>query len=105
MAEKYYNISPYAYVANNPLRYIDPTGMALSEHIDEFGNMIAHYDDGDNGVYMHNNGTTKAQIDQQRIDNNNTGGTGQGIGELGGNINVTTVMDNLLALHSEEAKK
>ncbi|GBU06812.1 hypothetical protein AwDysgo_01430 [Bacteroidales bacterium] len=27
LAEKYYNISPYAYVANNPLRYIDPTGM------------------------------------------------------------------------------
>ena len=26
MAEKYYNISPYAYCANNPMRYIDPTG-------------------------------------------------------------------------------
>jgi RHS repeat-associated protein len=27
MAEKYYSISPYAYCLNNPLRYIDPTGM------------------------------------------------------------------------------
>jgi len=27
MAEKYYSISPYAYCANNPLKYIDPTGM------------------------------------------------------------------------------
>lgn len=27
MAEKYYSISPYVYVANNPLRHIDPTGM------------------------------------------------------------------------------
>jgi RHS repeat-associated protein len=27
LAEKYYSISPYAYCANNPLKYIDPTGM------------------------------------------------------------------------------
>lgn len=26
LAEKYYSISPYAYVMNNPLKYIDPTG-------------------------------------------------------------------------------
>jgi len=26
MAEKYYSISPYAYVANNPVKYIDPDG-------------------------------------------------------------------------------
>lgn len=27
MAEKYYSWSPYVYVMNNPLKYIDPTGM------------------------------------------------------------------------------
>ena len=27
LAEKYYSISPYAYCLNNPLKYIDPTGM------------------------------------------------------------------------------
>jgi RHS repeat-associated protein len=27
LAEKYYSISPYAYCANNPMRYVDPTGM------------------------------------------------------------------------------
>ncbi len=27
LAEKYYSISPYAYVMNNPMKYLDPTGM------------------------------------------------------------------------------
>ncbi|MBF0762525.1 RHS repeat-associated core domain-containing protein [Dysgonomonas mossii] len=31
LAEKYYSISPYTYVKNNPLKYTDPTGMYVSE--------------------------------------------------------------------------
>ncbi|MBK5722312.1 RHS repeat-associated core domain-containing protein, partial [Dysgonomonas sp. Marseille-P4677] len=31
LAEMYYSISPYAYVMNNPLRLIDPTGMYSTE--------------------------------------------------------------------------
>ena len=26
LAEKYYNISPYAYCANNPVNFVDPVG-------------------------------------------------------------------------------
>ena len=37
MAEKYYGISPYAYCANNPMRFVDPTGMDWYSYIDEEG--------------------------------------------------------------------
>ena len=40
LAEKYYSISPYAYCANNPVKYIDPDGMDLYRYDDETGKMI-----------------------------------------------------------------
>ena len=39
MAEKYYNISPYAYCANNPINVIDPNGMDIWD-IDVNGNVV-----------------------------------------------------------------
>lgn len=31
MADKYSNISPYVYCVNNPLIFIDPTGMVIDD--------------------------------------------------------------------------
>lgn len=38
MAEKYYSISPYVYVANNSLKYIDPTSRKIKVATSFFGN-------------------------------------------------------------------
>jgi RHS repeat-associated protein len=45
MFEKYFWMTPYAYCANNPVKYVDPSGEETWEP-DKYGNLIA--EDGDN---------------------------------------------------------
>lgn len=58
------NESPYLTLSGNPIWYLDFLGDDPSTHTDEDGNVIAVYDDGDNGVYKHSNGTSKEDLDR-----------------------------------------
>lgn len=79
MSDKYPSISPYAYCAWNPVKLVDPDGKEVSTHTDEFGKVIAVYDDGDNGVYMHK-GNAQAHI-KKHYSADNTSAGGQYMGE------------------------
>ncbi len=52
MADKYPNITPYAYCNWNPVRFVDPDGRELTDFKDKKGNLIKHIEDGQNVSYV-----------------------------------------------------
>lgn len=80
LADNYYSFSSYTYVLNNPVNMIDPDGR-YSTHTDSVGNVLAVYNDGDLGVYKHDDAKSKSDIDTDRRKNKSTSGTGTKMGE------------------------
>lgn len=73
-------LSPFNYVENNPINLTDPTGM-FSTHTDEDGQVLAVVDDGDLGVYRHEDAQTKEEVMKKREETGSTDGGGEKMGE------------------------
>ena len=52
LADKYPNISPYAYCAWNPVKLVDPDGCELGDYYDTEGNYLGWDGNNDNIVYI-----------------------------------------------------
>ncbi len=62
LCEKYYNISPYSYCAGNPIRYVDPTGMAYGDYFDENGKHLGTDGIDDGEIYIVTDRKERKQI-------------------------------------------
>lgn len=78
--------SPYTYTWNNPISNIDPDGRHTeSTHLDQDGNVVAVYQDGDNGVYQHGTNADGTTVTESQLYNRhsreNSGAGGTKVGE------------------------
>jgi RHS repeat-associated protein len=72
LSDKYPSLSAYNYCALNPVMLVDPDGRQISTHTDENGNVVAVYDDGNLGVYVHSQAEIEASIKSGQNLANNT---------------------------------
>jgi RHS repeat-associated protein len=87
LAEKYYGISPYVYCNNNPMKYIDPTGMFYDDYFNQQGKYLGT--DNSSTDYV------RVMDDSQWSLNSNGDGTidqeiGVSVGTLHSESNIST---------------
>lgn len=70
MADKYPNISPYAYCVWNPVKLVDPNGEEFGDYFDKNGNYLGSDSKKDAKVYILKDGQTIDEKDD--FDNENT---------------------------------
>ena len=63
LAEKYYNISPYAYCANNPVKYVDPDGKKIVLGSNCSPEFVNHYNVAIAYLKEHNAASVWHQLD------------------------------------------
>ena len=83
LAENYYNVSPYVYCFNNPVKYIDPDGR--DGIISIYGNNITI----SANVYLYGKGATLSVLKQMQSDVNKVWGKNYSIEHGGKTYNVT----------------
>ena len=83
LAEKYYSISPYAYCANNPVKYIDPDGKDMKDVIEGFAHGLVGHDaeDPNQSDYLLDTGRWK-DYEHQRVPGNSDYEAGYLTGEI-----------------------
>lgn len=62
LAEKYYHINPYTYVANNPINAIDPDGRDII-HLNGKGTIVGVQNDGKSHITIMDNGKARSLSD------------------------------------------